>query len=273
MVSKRVKEKGGNIDAKIRFSLYWENLDDLDLHLKSKETHIYFINKCDTHTSFQLDIDMNVNNPVRGAVENIYTTEIQQKDIGQEFSVFVHNYTKRERAQNCLLNVYYDNKLIKQYSFKNPNYDGKITLLKFKLDKQGNLNITWSNKRAEKSIKPEVKFVKVDTVLLSPNYWEKGAGNKHVFFLKKGESIELSNIRPYNIEQLRPELVKHRKVLQLLSHRIEIKGEPQLVGWGISFSKKRELPVRINGRPYKLIIDPTEELIKSNIEQLKVANI
>jgi len=273
MVSKRVKEKGGNIDAKIRFSLYWENLDDLDLHLKSKRVHIDYSHKRDARTSFQLDIDMNVRNPIRGAVENIYATKICQRDIGQEFVVFVHNYTEREQPQNCLLNVYYDNKLIKQYSFKNPIYKKRIELLKFILDEQGNLNITWSNKQAEKPIKPEVKFVKVDTVLLSPNYWEKGAGNKHIFFLKKGESIELSNIRPYNIEQLRPELVKHRKVLQLLSHRIEIKGKPQLVGWGISFSKKRELPVRINGRPYKLIINPTEELIKSNVEQLKVANI
>ena len=274
MVSRRVKEKGGNIDAKIRFSLYWENLDDLDLHLKSRKTHISWSCPDDSYnTSFQLDIDMNVSNPIRGAVENIYTTEIHQKDIEQEFTVFVHNFTKREQPQNCLLNVYYDNKLIRQFSFKNPEYNKKVILLKFKLDKQDNLNITWSNKQAEKPIKPELKFVKVDTVLLSPNYWEKGAGNKHIFFLKKGESVELSNIRPYNIEQLRPELVKHRKVLQLLSHRIEIKGKPQLVGWGISFSKKRELPVRINGRPYKLIINPAEELIKSNVKQLKVANI
>jgi|GEM_PF-3347643 len=276
MISKKVKNKGGVIDAELRFSLYWENLDDLDLHLedKSANCHIYWNHKHDPYISFKLDVDMNVEFPVAGAVENIFTKRIESKDIAREFLVYVNNFKKRERSQKCLLNVYHNNKIIKQYMFKNPPDDNKIKLFKFKIDKEKNIIFTWSNKQAERKVQHETKFVKVDTVLLSPNYWlENGKGNKHIFFLKKGEPIKLTNIRPYNIEQLLPELVKHRKVLQLLSKRIELKGKPQLTGWGISFGKKREFIIKVNGRPYKLVIDPTYELQKSNVKQLKVANV
>jgi len=270
-VSRRVKDKGGNIDAKLRFSLYWENLDDLDLHLEDDTDHIYYGNKRSPDTSFQLDIDMNVSNPVRGAVENIYTTGFNEEDINREFEVYVHNFTKRETPQKCLLNVYLDNKLVKQYQFRNPASDKKITLLKFTIDKNNCFKIIYSNKDAEVKLEPERKFVKVDTVLLSPNYWEKGTGNKHIFFLKKGTDISLNNIRPYNIEQIRDELVKHRKVLQILSRKIQIKGKPELVGWGISFSKPRQLLVKVNGRPYLVYINPNEDITKGDIQKL-VAN-
>jgi len=272
MVSQKVKAKGGNIDAKIRFSLYWENLDDLDLHLENNNCHIYWDHQDDSNTSFQLDIDMNVSSPVRGAVENIFTKRINKnKDIDQEFTVYVRNFRQRENPQKCLLNVYYNNKLIKQYNFKNPEDSKIIKLLKYKITKDEKLEFIWSNKQVEKKVQLETKFVKVDTVLLSPNYWENGKGNKHIFFLKKGKNIELTNLRPYNIEQLRPELIKYKKVLQLLSRKIEIKGKPQLTGYGTSFSKKRKLLIKINNKPYILSIDPSIEIEKNNLKQLMCA--
>ena len=109
-------------------------------------------------------------------------------------------------------------------------------------------------------------------------HWGANKGNKHIFFLKRGESIDTSDIRPYNIEQLRPELLKHRKVLQILSRKISIQGNPQLVGYGISFAKERKIPIRINGKPMILIIDPTEEIkneknaIESLVKHAKIAS-
>jgi len=255
-VTQLVKQKGGVIDAKIRFSLYWENLDDLDLHLKSENVHVCWDNKDPSSTSFQLDIDMNVNRPIRGAVENIFTSKISKSDIDQEFTVFVHNFTKRESPQKCILNVYIDNKIFKTYEFKNPPAHESIELLKFKISKTEEFIVIWSNQEAERKVKLPTKFVGIDTVLLSPNYWEENKGNRHVFFLKKGMTINLDRIRPYNIEQLNPALVKHKRSLAVLSKKIKIMGEPRLVGYGISFSKQRELLVKVNKRPYKLIIDP-----------------
>jgi len=255
-VTQLVKQKGGTIDAKIRFSLYWENLDDLDLHLESDNVHVYWDNKDPSSTSFRLDIDMNVNRPIRGAVENIFTSKISRSDIDHEFMVFVYNFTKRESPQKCILNVYVDNKIVRTYEFKNPPAYESIELLKFKISKTEEFAVTWSNQEAERKVELPTKFVEIDTVLLSPNYWEEEKGNRHVFFLRKGTAINLDRIRPYNIEQLRPELLKHKRSLAVLSKKVQIMGEPRLVGYGISFSKQRELLVKVDKRPYKLIIDP-----------------
>lgn len=270
IVSKKIKEKGGIIDAEIRFSLYWENLDDLDLHLKdSSGNHIYYGRKQLPTSSFELDIDMNAHKLIRGAVENIFCKKIMFNK-GNTFKVYVHNFNQRQLPQKCILNIYVKNRLTKQYQFLNPPNNEHTVFLRFKVDNDGKMEIIWSNKEYEKTIQPEVKFVKVDTVLLSPNYWSKGEGNKHIFFLRKGEGIELTNLRPYNIEQLRPELIKHRKVLQLLTNRIEIKGKPQLVGYGISFAKRRKILTKVNKRLYKLIInsnDSTDKVISDQLSQ------
>ena len=269
-VTQRVKEKGGNVVAEIRFSLYWENLDDLDLHLESITEHIYYGNKKAHSTNFQLDIDMNVSNPIRGAVENIFATVIDERDIGKEFLVYVHNYYQREKPDKVIVNAYKDNKLFKQYEFLNPPNESKINLIRFRITPDHEIEVLWSNEQYEKEIEPETKLVTVDTVLLSPNYWATtGKGNKHLFFLRKGEQIDISQVRPYNIEQLRPELQKHRKVLQLLSNKIQINGKPQLVGYGMSFSKKRKILVTMDGRPYLVILDPTEDIKKPQIDEVK----
>ena len=271
-VTRRVAGQGGEIDAKVRFSLYWENTDDLDLHLRKNKIHICYSNKSHPKTAFHLDIDMNVMDPIRGAVENIFCQKFQEEDFTGEFVVFVHNFTYRELPQKCILNTYVDNVLVKKFEFKNPPKKGKVNLVRFKLDRSKGVIFTWVNKELEKEVKLPIKYVEVDTVLLSPNYWLRGRGNKHLFFLKKREQIDLTNLRPFNIEQLRPELVNHRKVLHLLSKKIEIKGKPQLVGYGISFAKDRQIPIKINGRPYKLNIKSSEKVAQKLRRTLGVAS-
>ncbi|MGL4680751.1 MAG: hypothetical protein ACRCWC_15405, partial [Plesiomonas shigelloides] len=42
-IREKVKRAGGNVDAKLRFSLEWYNTDDLDLHVRTPNgSHIYF---------------------------------------------------------------------------------------------------------------------------------------------------------------------------------------------------------------------------------------
>ena len=74
-VKKQVKKHGGQIEAELRISLMWDSLCDFDLHCTDPSGfHIYYGNN-KSPTGGQLDIDMNVDNPVRGAVENIFWKE------------------------------------------------------------------------------------------------------------------------------------------------------------------------------------------------------
>ena len=266
-ITQSVKKAGGKIDSWLRFSLYWENLDDLDLHLIADKDHVYFAK--DAGKYFMLDVDMNVTRPIRGAVENIFAR--REKFNVKHGKLFVKNFEKREAPAKVEVGVYLNGKRIRLYRFENPPSGHKHDILEFSVE--GNVF-----KITKEYLKPvesqEQEWQKIDTVLLSPNWWEANVGNQHLFFLKKGAEISLTNIRPFNLEQVRSDLAsKHRRVLQALAKRVKVNGKPELVGWGISFAKPRELFVKLDGRPYIVHVDPKEAygITKEQVAAVKAA--
>ena len=94
----KVKRWGGNINARFRISLIWYATDDLDLHLETPKTHIYFDNKSSYNSNWQLDIDMNRNRSVMTAdepVENIFTNQPEDGN----YLIYVHQYCRRNIAK------------------------------------------------------------------------------------------------------------------------------------------------------------------------------
>jgi hypothetical protein len=91
-------------------------------------------------------------------------------------------------------------------------------------------------------------FVKVNTMLLSPNYWDESrVGNKHHFFILEG----CKNPEPargiYN-EFLNSSLEKHRKVFEVLGDKTKCAvADEQLSGLGFSSTRGDTVTVKVKG--------------------------
>ena len=89
-------------------------------------------------------------------------------------------------------------------------------------------------------------FVRVETILNSPNYWNgKSNGNKHLFFILEG----CKNPEPcrgiYN-EFLKPELNAHNKVFEILGNKTKAPvTDKQLSGVGFSSTKRDSVVLRV----------------------------
>lgn len=259
-IKERVKNAGGNINAKLRVSLAWFNKDDLDLHAYCPEGHVYFGEKCgDDYTVRQrvqiLDVDQNApgTNLTRMPVENLAWAN--PKD--GTYQIRVHQYSRRETADvGFSLEFEYDGK-VQQFSYDKAVAAGLIVnSIGFKL-RGGEL---YDFKINDKGLTPEgmsqvvwgvetEKFVKVNTVLKSPNYWEHstGIGNKHWFFIVDKCKNEEATRGIYN-EFLKNEFDKHRKVFELIGDKTKCPPtDDQLSGLGFSSTKHDCVTVRVTG--------------------------
>lgn len=249
-IKQRVGKAGGNItNALLRCSLAWFNTDDLDIHCVTPVgEHIYFGNR-----SGVLDVDMNVRNPVRNAVENLSWRYLQDGT----YKITVNNYSQRETSDvGCTLEVEHGGQ-IQQFHY-NQRVTHNVHMLNLevkggKLTKvtpvakglvSGSFGEKWGVKYGEPT--------KVHTIMLSPNHWENagGFGNKHWFFILEG----CRNTEPargiYN-EFLCGKLEKHRKVFEVLGEKTKCAPtEQQLSGVGFSSTRKDQVKVIADGRPY-----------------------
>lgn len=96
-IKQRLDEAGGMYqDVDIRFSLIWNNRNDLDLHVKTPQGHhIYFGNK--RIGSGELDVDRNVNGETTKPVEN--TRWPRGKAPRGNYEVWVENYNFHETSR------------------------------------------------------------------------------------------------------------------------------------------------------------------------------
>lgn len=260
-IKERVKAAGGNTNAVLRVSLAWFNHDDLDLHAKCPDGHVYFRQKGGDPVNRGylysypgpngqiLDVDMNAGGGhTRTPVENLSWRN--PKD--GTYEIVVDQYSKRETSNvGFTLEVENDGK-IKQFSYHRSVIKainaiafrvkgGKITELKV-LDG----DIVGQGISQEKWNLSTEKFVKVHTVMLSPNYWDgRSTGNKHWFFVLEG-CINSEPTRGIYNEFLKPELEQHRKVFEVLGNKT--KCEPtseQLSGLGFSSTKRDSVIAKV----------------------------
>lgn len=246
-VKQRVKAAGGNVHAKLRASLSWYNLDDLDLHARTPNgDHIFYANKAGI-----LDVDMNAGGPrSRSAVENLAFNSL----MDGEYVVYVNQYNQREKVDvGFAIEVEYEGGL-HQHNYPKAVRQGE-DIECFKLTVKGGRLIKidsplpGGNASIEKwGVKTET-LVPVAAVMNSPNHWNgQAVGAKHLIFALAGCKNPDSARGVYN-EFLRPGLEKHRKVFEVLGAKTKcVPADDQVSGVGFTAARGDSVTVVVDGR-------------------------
>lgn len=251
-IRERVKNAGGNVDGKLRFSLAWNNTDDLDLHVYTPNgSRIYFGNR--SAQGGRLDVDANGQDGMRSdPVENVAF----QSPTDGIYVVKVHQWSKRQNHDvGFTLQAATEGQVME---FSHPAAVGPgalITVGTFTVKGGQIVNVTDTDPKVEAGSTPKEKWgikteslVKVQTVMFSPNHWDDHAiGNKHWFFILEGCKADLPARGIYN-EFLLPEFEKHRKVFEVLGDKTKCPVvDEQLSGLGFSSTKQDSVTVQVKG--------------------------
>jgi uncharacterized protein YfaP (DUF2135 family) len=246
-IKAKVAKAGGNVtNAALRISLAWHNYDDLDIHvIEPDKTHIYFGNP-----RGKLDVDMNAFGArSREPVENISYTKSNLVD--GVYIVKVNQYTRRENIDYGFELEVENNGSVHNFSYPKA-VAGTIGALKITV-KNGIVAAIVTGEGVSGGMMPQDKwgiktetFVPVNTIILSPNYWDDNAtGNKHWFFILK-DCLNPEPTRGIYNEFLKSGLEQHRKVFEVLGSKTKCEPtDDQLSGIGFSSTKRTELPVLV----------------------------
>lgn len=247
-IKARVQKAGGRVtNAAMRFSLAWNNSDDLDIHVTPPNgKKIYFGNP-----SGILDVDMNAWNISPKPVENCSWMKTPADGL---YKIFVHNF-RRRTADNqgfqveiesqgstmvleCDTNDTRDTAHTINVTVKN----GTVVDVKhgkaykssggFKWEKWGTSGENWHE---------------VSTMLYSPNYWDENAvGNKHYFFVSEDVVCD-EEVRGIYNEFLKPEFGdKHRRVFEMLGNKTKCPViDHHLAGFGFSSTRRDSVLVEV----------------------------
>jgi hypothetical protein len=257
-IKERVKKAGGSVVGTLRVSLSWFNYDDLDLHVHEPQgrgiggamNEIFFRNKRGW-TGGTLDVDMNAGTgQTREAVENVIWPN---KAPDGAYRIVVNNYTFRESADpGFTIEIECAGKVSHFSHNKAVRHAQDITVCTIHMKngvverfEPGDAGITSSVISQDKwGLKTE-QYVKVNAVMLSPNFWgDNAVGNKHTFFVLDGAKSDEDTRGFYN-EFLHPRLEPHRKVFEIIGDKTKCRPtEGQLSGLGFSSTKKDAFLVR-----------------------------
>ncbi len=243
-IKEKVKAAGGNTNAVLRVSLAWFNYDDLDIHAECPSGHIYYGNRQGV-----LDVDMNVfAHSSRTPVENLSWSRPQDGS----YRIRVNQFNRRETVDVGFTIELENAGSITQYSYPKV-VSGYVPVIDFTVknrkvtDIKVHPNITGQGIQQHKWGIATEQFVKVRTVLNSPNHWDGNrTGNKHVFFILDGCQNDEPARGIYN-EFLRPELEPHRKVFEILGNKTKCEvTSDQLSGLGFSSTKRESVLIRVS---------------------------
>lgn len=257
-IKERVKKAGGKVDGVLRISLSWFNYDDLDIHIhepgrgvRGAYDHIFYGNKRGGSGGI-LDVDMNAGRgQTREAVENVVWSA---KPPDGPYRIVVNNFCRRETSDPGFVIETESGGKISHYSYNKQVRDKQdITVATLHVKngviervESGDPGITSANISQEKWGLATERYVKVTTVMLSPNYWgENAVGNKHTFFVLDGAKSDEETRGFYN-EFLHPRLEEHRKVFEVIADKTKCRPtDGQLAGLGFSSTKPDEFLVRV----------------------------
>jgi hypothetical protein len=253
-IKERVKKAGGQVEGiALRASLAWYNFDDLDLHCHAPDNYYSFRNA----RPHILDVDMNAGGArSREPVENM---RWKAPPDGQ-YVFKVHNYSRRETVDvGFVMEV---ESALGVSTFRYPkvvNQDDIIDVCTVTVRKGQAVEVVPSSAVTVGAVSQEawglktLDLVKVQAIVLSPNYWDDNAvGNKHWFFILEG----CKNPQPcrgiYN-EFLNSRLETHRKVFEMVGAKTKCPvADEQLSGVGFSSTRKDQVVVVSNGIPYAI---------------------
>jgi hypothetical protein len=256
-IKQRVKAAGGKVDGDLRVSLSWFNSDDLDIHIKTPTTKISFSRKVDGKGG-RLDVDMNAGgkNSATCPVENVTWADRKRMSIG-DYEVIVNQYSKRNTQNGgFVIEVEHDG-VVQTFSYDKVlrqsenvkvitlHWDGKCFTIK---QVHGNISASGGVSQEIWGINTE-EFVKVSSVMLSPNHWEgtPKTGNRHFFFMLE-DCINPDRTRGFYNEFLRKDLTEDRKAFEMIADKFKCEESTnQLSGLGFSSTLRNSLVVRVKG--------------------------
>jgi len=261
-IRERVKNAGGNVEGKLRFSLAWDNKDDLDLHVHTpNRTHIHFRNR--TGQGGKLDVDANGMDGLRDdPVENVAF----QDPVDGFYLVVVHQYSKRQTSNvGFTLQAVAGGQVLE---FKHPKAVGEgagVTIGQFEVRNGAIVGVRDTHANVEQGSVSKQKWgisteteVRVRTIMHSPNHWgDSAVGNKHTIFMLEGCKNDQPTRGIYN-EFLHGSLEVHRKVFEVLGEKTKCPVvDDQLSGLGFSSTKGDSVVLRVRGdgmnRLYKVV--------------------
>ena len=265
-IKQNVKNAGGKVDAPLRFSIQWndvqEDHNDLDAHAVCGREHIHYINTIGMDTHGKLDVDIITPQNGKAAVENIVYGDVE-RIRGKTFRFYVNCFTDRGgrggfRAEiEAFGNVYSYN-----YNAANGMRTGmNINVAEVTIDNNGNASIKHFLSSTSSISTHEVwnvstnQFVPVSMIMFSPNYWDEqtGNGHRHVFFILKDCINDESPNGMYN-EFLKNDLLEHKRVFEALGAKMAVQQtDDQLSGVGFSTTKRNSLIVKVKGATERIL--------------------
>lgn len=262
-IKEAVETKGGKVDGVLRFSIMWaegKTDDDSDLDAWAMEPDKTLIgfnagyrkDSGNSRTSMSGQLDVDIMHPSsfghKNIVENIAWSD-QKKMKNGTYRFWVNQFSSRN-SKGFKAEIEFDGEVY-SYEYNKPVV-GNIQVAEVTL-KDGQFTI--EHKLPESSVSSKElyglqtnEFHKVNLVCLSPNHWDNNnVGNKHYFFMLSGCKCPVS-IRSFHNENLIPDLLQHRKVMEVLGAANMINPtEKQLSGLGFNATVRDELIVRLQG--------------------------
>ncbi|MFW6272557.1 MAG: hypothetical protein ACOC2U_02105 [bacterium] len=251
-----VESHGGNIKGVLRFSIMWseDNNDnsDLDAHCKEPTKHIYYAQK-KAPSGGELDID--ITDPERfrksgyKTVENIFYPSTDKMKDGK-YLFFVHNF-RDDHSQGFKAEIEVDGEIYQYEYEKSLNHNENVKVAEVTLD-NGEFHV--KHFLPEKNQSKEIwnletnQFHKVNLICNSPNHWnDNSVGNLHYMFMLEGCKPD-TELRTFHNENLKPELLEHRKVMEVLGATNKIEPtDKQLSGVGFNSTIRDEVIVKCSG--------------------------
>lgn len=260
-IKEAVKEAGGVVDAVLRFSIVWNDVDGRD----NSDLDAWCIQpnqeKIGYETGFRKDrgnkfssckgqLDLDVTNPSgKKAVENIYFVDPSELKTGKY--VFYVNQFSNRGSQGFKAQIQVDNEIYDYEYNKGMSTNEKVFVAEVYFD---GVNFKIDHKLPESNSSREVyglatqQFHKVNLISTTPNHWgENNVGNKHYLFMLEGCKFN-EPIRSFHAENLIPELAKYRSVLEVLGNMNMIEPtDNQISGLGFNATVRDELIVKLQG--------------------------
>jgi len=246
-----VKDHGGDVEGVLRFSLRWNDdgdcNDDLDAHcVEPNGNIIHYADKLSRATRGSLDVDI-IDPAGKTAVENI-TWPYKTRMSGGEYQFMVHCYSKNGGQSGFTAEIEFDNGVIYTFAYDEPLSHGQYVKVA-NVIKSGDkftmipkLSLNKSNK--ELWGLNTNKFVRVSTVMLSPNHWvdQEKIGNKHFFFMLEN-CLNPDDTRGFYNEFLCDSLARdHKRVMEILGNKMKVcYADEQLSGVGFSSTKRNDV--------------------------------
>lgn len=261
-MKQRVKEAGGNVEGVLRFSIQWnddgKSIVDLDAHARIPGgVHIHYSDRR-PGGSFGGFLDVDRINPAGVGVENI-SWPIGSKLRPGKYKFQVHNFSGHRRHSGFDAEVEFDGE-VHSFSYRQA-FTGLVDVAVVTIGKDGAFSIEPALPAASRTSSktlwglPTGQFHRVQFVANSPNHWEgsSGIGNKHLFFMLAGCISDEAPNGFFN-EFLRPDLEKHRRVLEALGAKMRVPpSAEQLSGLGFSSTKRDQLVCRVTGRTTRVL--------------------